>query len=235
MVHSRAAPPRSALKPDCSIFFRSAAARKIFTPSPAHPGCIYGEMNRCLRPCQQVVSIEEYRSEASRVEQFLRTGGASLVEPAEAARDRASAAMQFEEAERMHQRVDAHSRGAGARGRPRRRDGSVERRCCGPVGGTRRRRIMVHARRKLARSAAAERCGRRRGFDGSPASRDDLGIEARWRAQSRAPVDPASLARIELERWRVDRLSFAREDSVSKTCQCDRARTQPHAPDRDRS
>ena len=75
------------------------------TPSAEHPGCIYGEMNRCLRPCQQAVSVEEYRHEAARVEQFLRTGGASLLETAEAARDRASAEMQFEEAEGLHQRV----------------------------------------------------------------------------------------------------------------------------------
>ena len=39
------------------------------------------------------------------MEQFLRTGGASLAATAEAARDRASAEMQFEEAERLHQRV----------------------------------------------------------------------------------------------------------------------------------
>ena len=75
-------------------------------PFPEHPGCIYGEMNRCLRPCQAVVSIEEYGAEASRVEQFLRTNGASLQEAAEQARDRASAEMQFEDALRLHQRVE---------------------------------------------------------------------------------------------------------------------------------
>jgi len=62
-------------------------------------------MNRCLRPCQEAVSIEEYRTEATRVEQFLRTRGRSLADTAEAARDRASAGMQFEEAARLHQRV----------------------------------------------------------------------------------------------------------------------------------
>jgi len=75
-------------------------------PAPEHPGCIYGEMNRCLRPCQAVVSLNEYRSEAARVEQFLRTNGTSLAEAAEQARDRASADMQFEEAARLHQRVE---------------------------------------------------------------------------------------------------------------------------------
>lgn len=85
--------------------FEVRRCEENLTPSPDHPGCIYGEMNRCLRPCQQAVSIEEYRQEAARVEQFLRTGGASLFETAEAERDSASAAMQFEEAERLHQRV----------------------------------------------------------------------------------------------------------------------------------
>jgi excinuclease ABC subunit C len=85
--------------------FQIRRCEENLAPTPAHPGCIYGEMNRCLRPCQQAVSIEEYRSEAARVAQFLSSGGASLKESAEAARDRASAEMQFEEAERQHQRV----------------------------------------------------------------------------------------------------------------------------------
>jgi excinuclease ABC subunit C len=85
--------------------FQIRRCEENLQPSPAHPGCIYGEMNRCLRPCQTVVSIEEYGHEAARVEQFLRTGGASLKEPSEQARDRASAEMQFEEAERLHQRT----------------------------------------------------------------------------------------------------------------------------------
>ena len=85
--------------------FQLRRCEENLVPAPDHPGCIYGEMNKCLRPCQQVVSIEEYRHEAARVEQFLRTEGASLRESAETARDQASAAMQFEEAERMHQRL----------------------------------------------------------------------------------------------------------------------------------
>ena len=85
--------------------FQIRRCEENLQPSPQHPGCIYGEMNRCLRPCQDAVSVEEYRNEASRLEQFLRTGGASLRDPAEQARDRASASMQFEEAERLHQRI----------------------------------------------------------------------------------------------------------------------------------
>jgi excinuclease ABC subunit C len=86
--------------------FQIRRCEENLTPSPEHPGCIYGEMARCLRPCQAVVSIDEYRSEAGRVEQFLRTNGASLKETAEASRDRASVEMQFEAAERLHQRVE---------------------------------------------------------------------------------------------------------------------------------
>src|SRR5215470_1958032 len=58
--------------------FQIRRCEENLQPSPQHPGCIYGEMNRCLRPCQQAVSIEEYRGEAGRVEQFLLTRGASL-------------------------------------------------------------------------------------------------------------------------------------------------------------
>jgi excinuclease ABC subunit C len=85
--------------------FQIRRCEENLLPSPQHPGCIYGEMNRCLRPCQQAVSIHEYRGETMRVEQFLRTGGQSLLEGAQGARDRASSEMQFEEAERQHHRV----------------------------------------------------------------------------------------------------------------------------------
>lgn len=50
--------------------------------------------------------MDEYHSEAARVEQFLRSHGGTLIEITESARDRASAEMQFEEAERLHQRLE---------------------------------------------------------------------------------------------------------------------------------
>ena len=74
-------------------------------PAPEHPGCIYGEMNMCLRPCQQVVGVEEYRSEADRVADFLMSNGKHLLESAEHARDRLSTEMEFEEAARQHKRA----------------------------------------------------------------------------------------------------------------------------------
>jgi hypothetical protein len=66
---------------------------------------MYGEMGRCLRPCQQAVGVEEYRGEAERVAEFLRTNGHSLLDPAATARERLSADMDFEGAALMHQRL----------------------------------------------------------------------------------------------------------------------------------
>jgi excinuclease ABC subunit C len=96
--------------------FQIRRCEENLAPSPQHPGCIYGEMNRCLRPCQLAVSEDEYRHEARRFEQFLRTSGASLTDSAEAARDAASTALDFEEAERLHQRLARIREVAGAAG-----------------------------------------------------------------------------------------------------------------------
>lgn len=86
--------------------FQIRRCQEDFDPSPDHPGCIYGEMNRCLRPCQQVVGVEEYRSEVRRVEEFLSTDGRSLLSTAAAARDRLSEELNFEDAARQHQRLE---------------------------------------------------------------------------------------------------------------------------------
>jgi excinuclease ABC subunit C len=86
--------------------FQMRRCQENLEPSPQHPGCIYGEMNRCLRPCQLVVSREEYLSEVERVEQFLTGNGAALISVASAARDRLSVEMNFEEAARQHKRLE---------------------------------------------------------------------------------------------------------------------------------
>jgi excinuclease ABC subunit C len=86
--------------------FQMRRCQENLEPSPQHPGCIYGEMNKCLRPCQQVVSREEYLSEAKRVEEFLTGSGAALISVASVARDRLSAEMNFEEAARQHKRLE---------------------------------------------------------------------------------------------------------------------------------
>ena len=86
--------------------FQIRRCEEDLQPSPDHPGCIYGEMNRCLRPCQQVVGVEEYQSEVRRVEEFLATGGRLLLQRTAAARDLASDRLEFEEAARLHQRYE---------------------------------------------------------------------------------------------------------------------------------
>ena len=85
--------------------FQLRRCQEDLVTSPTHPGCIYGEMGRCLRPCQQMVGVEEYRSEAKRVAEFLRTSGRSLLSSASGERERLSVAMDFEGAARAHQRV----------------------------------------------------------------------------------------------------------------------------------
>jgi excinuclease UvrABC nuclease subunit len=73
-------------------------------PSPSHPGCIYGEMMKCLRPCQQAVTQAEYAAETARLVRFLETRGRSLLDAAAAARDSASEALDFEQARLWHER-----------------------------------------------------------------------------------------------------------------------------------
>ena len=86
--------------------FQMRRCQEDLEPSPAHPGCIYGEMGMCLRPCQQVVGPAEYGHEVERVAEFLRTSGGSLVESIVHSRDRLSEEMNFEEAARLHKRLE---------------------------------------------------------------------------------------------------------------------------------
>jgi excinuclease ABC subunit C len=84
--------------------FQLRRCQEDLAPRPDHPGCIYGEMGRCLRPCQQAVGSAEYQTETERVAEFLRTSGKSLLSLAESARERLSVEMDFEGAALMHQR-----------------------------------------------------------------------------------------------------------------------------------
>lgn len=85
-------------------FFQLRRCEEDLQPHPDHPGCIYGEMNQCLRPCQAAVSSGEYSTETIRMEDFLRSKGRSLLEQIDHARQRASDNMEFEEAARQHRR-----------------------------------------------------------------------------------------------------------------------------------
>lgn len=86
--------------------FQIRRCQEELAPSPDHPGCIYGEMNMCLRPCQELVGEAEYAGEVARVREFLTSDGQSLTVTVERARDRASEDMDFEEAARQHRRLE---------------------------------------------------------------------------------------------------------------------------------
>jgi hypothetical protein len=78
----------------------------VLVPDTSHPGCIYGEMNQCLRPCQYAVSASEYSVETERVRDLLATNGRTPLALLSAARDRACEELQFEQAALMHKRID---------------------------------------------------------------------------------------------------------------------------------
>ncbi len=86
-------------------FFKIRRCEESLDPTPDHPGCIYGEMNLCLRPCQAVCGDDRYQQEVGRVLQFLNTDGASLLREIEEARDAAGEALEFETAAKEHERL----------------------------------------------------------------------------------------------------------------------------------
>jgi excinuclease UvrABC nuclease subunit len=86
--------------------FQIRRCEEDLDPSPRHPGCIYGEMNLCLRPCQAAVTEEEYGAEVARVVEFLMTDGRSLQAGVARARDRLSEELNFEEAARQHRTLE---------------------------------------------------------------------------------------------------------------------------------
>lgn len=96
--------------------FQVRRCEENLEPNEAHPGCMYGEMSMCLRPCQAAVSDQEYASEVSRLQHFFESGGTSLVESVTHARDRASDDLDFEEAARQHKRFEKVESVLGLRG-----------------------------------------------------------------------------------------------------------------------
>lgn len=98
-----------------SGLFQIRRCTDALQPSPDHPGCVYGEMNQCLRPCQCAVTREEYASEAQRVSDFLATNGRPVLTLLTSARDRAAEQTDFEQAAQIHKRVEKIRAAAAAR------------------------------------------------------------------------------------------------------------------------
>ena len=95
--------------------FQLRRCTEALAPVPEHPGCIYGEMNQCLRPCQCAVTAEEYATETTRAAEFLSTNGSAPIAVLSAARERAAESMNFEEAAEIHKRVERMRSAAAAR------------------------------------------------------------------------------------------------------------------------
>jgi excinuclease ABC subunit C len=70
--------------------------------SPEHPGCVYGEMKKCLEPCKAACAPEQYDAEAERVFRFFATCGESMLAEVAVQRETASEAMDFERAAALH-------------------------------------------------------------------------------------------------------------------------------------
>ena len=71
--------------------------------SPTHPGCAYGEMKKCMAPCNQSCTPEEYAAEAASVKAFFDTHGESLLSAIATDRERAAGEMEFERAAAIHE------------------------------------------------------------------------------------------------------------------------------------
>ncbi len=84
--------------------FRLRRCHEDLQVHPDHPGCAYGEMKRCMSPCNTVCSADEYSTEAVAVRAFLDTHGESLLSSIAAEREQASVAMDFERAADLHVR-----------------------------------------------------------------------------------------------------------------------------------
>ncbi len=82
-------------------------------PHPSHPGCIFGDIKKCMQPCKsgstptespnpQACTPAQYAAESQRVFDFFRTRGQSLLDEVAAQREAASEAMDFELAATLH-------------------------------------------------------------------------------------------------------------------------------------
>lgn len=77
-------------------------------PDPSHPGCIYSQMRMCLAPCFKGCTDDEYEKEVANVTGFLDASpaGDGLLRALGAERDAASEALDFEQAARLHRRIE---------------------------------------------------------------------------------------------------------------------------------
>jgi len=87
-------------------FFKIRRCVEDLNPDPNHPGCIYSQMKMCLAPCFAGCTDAEYQQELGRAVAFLDSKGTSLERELEGERARASESLDFEEAARVHRRLE---------------------------------------------------------------------------------------------------------------------------------
>ncbi len=93
---------------DFSDLFKIRRCVEDLSPDPAHPGCIYSQMHMCLAPCFKGCTDDEYEKEVANVTGFLDATppGDGLLRALESERTAASEALDFEQAARLHRRVE---------------------------------------------------------------------------------------------------------------------------------
>jgi excinuclease UvrABC nuclease subunit len=87
-------------------FFKIRRCVEELNPDPSHPGCIYSQLHMCLAPCFAGCSDAEYQREVHRVADFLDSQGKSFMGSLEAERAQASESLEFEQASKVHQRIE---------------------------------------------------------------------------------------------------------------------------------
>jgi len=87
-------------------FFKIRRCVEELNPDPSHPGCIYSQLHMCLAPCFAGCTDAEYQGEVQRVVEFLDSQGKSLLRSLEVERAQASESLEFEQASKIHHRIE---------------------------------------------------------------------------------------------------------------------------------
>lgn len=99
-------PSRAAAERYCDAvldLFKLRRCHEDLAPYPEHPGCVYGEMKKCIEPCKKACTVEQYANEASAVKDFLDSRGESVLARIAQDREKASEEMEFERAAQLHE------------------------------------------------------------------------------------------------------------------------------------
>ncbi|POA48725.1 excinuclease ABC subunit C, partial [Pseudomonas sp. FW507-12TSA] len=84
-------PSRAAAERYCDAvldLFKLRRCHEDLQPYPEHPGCVYGEMKKCIEPCKQACTHEQYAAEAAAIKAFFDTRGESMLSQIAADRER---------------------------------------------------------------------------------------------------------------------------------------------------